>query len=267
MEGVYVVVAPISPVNEADSASGPSSIAKAARLLRALALAQGGEAGVTELALASGGMPKSTVHRVLAELSQEGMVAHCGSRYRLGTGWHALQLTNNASEWSDLLYAARYPLEEAFEATGASVHLAVLESSEVLYLEKLTGRGGTRVPTRVGARMPATCTALGKALLAHSDTAVIRSVLSQKLPRQSVRSIVLPRLLLDQLVEIRTQGVAYDYEEAQSGMFCVAAPVLRAGRSVAAVSLTRLGSAQMATDRGYAMRAARRITEVLETPY
>jgi DNA-binding IclR family transcriptional regulator len=213
-------------------------------------------------------LPKSTVHRVLAELIQEELVVHRGSRYQLGAGWYALHLSCSSSEWGGLLDSARRPLEEAFEASGASVHLAVLEGNQVLYLEKLTARGGTRVPTRVGSRMPATCTALGKALLAHSDASVLRSVLSHNLPRPSPRSIVLPRLLLNQLAQIRQDGYSYDFEETRQGLFCVAAPVLCDGQAVAAVSLSRVGTnAQMAADRGHTARAAGQITEAITVPY
>jgi len=244
-----------------------SSIAKAARLLRALARCPSGEARVTELAMAAA-LPKSTVHRVLAELIQEELVVHRGSRYQLGAGWYALHLSCSSSEWGGLLDSARRPLEDAFEASGTSVHLAVLEGNQVLYLEKLTARGGTRVPTRVGSRMPATCTALGKALLAHSDASVLRSVLSHNLPRPSPRSIVLPRLLLNQLAQIRQDGYSYDFEETRQGLFCVAAPVLCDGQAVAAVSLSRVGTnAQMAADRGHAARAAGQITEAITVPH
>jgi DNA-binding IclR family transcriptional regulator len=243
-----------------------SSVAKAARLLRALARSSG-EAGVTELAVAAG-LPKSTAHRVLAELIQEEMVAHNGSRYRLGAGWYALQMSRSTSMWGDLLDIARRPLEDVFEATGANVHLAVLEAGQVLYLEKLTARGGTRIPTRVGARMPATCTAIGKALLAFSDVSVVRSVLSHDLPRPSSRSIVAPRLLLDQLAEVRRAGYSQDLEEAQPGLFCVAAPVVMEGRSVAAVSLARIGSsAHLISDRNHVRRTAVQIANALSAPY
>jgi DNA-binding IclR family transcriptional regulator len=254
-------------VEKTDLAEGVvSSVAKAARLMRALARSNG-EAGVTELALAAG-LPKSTAHRVLAELIQEEMVAHSGSRYRLGPGWYALQMSRSSAMWGDLLEIARRPLEDAFEATGANVHLAVLEAGQVLYLEKLTAAGGTRVPTRVGARMPATCTAIGKAMLAFSDVALVRSVLSHNLPRPSPRSIVVPRLLLDQLSEIRRNGYSLDLEEAQPGLFCVAAPVVTNGRSVAAVSLARIGSsAHLASDKVHVRRAAARIAQALSSPY
>jgi DNA-binding IclR family transcriptional regulator len=253
------------PYDEVDGTGDVlSSVAKAARILRALATAKGGDGGVSELALTTG-LPKSTTHRVLAELIHEDLVARQGSRYRLGRGWFSLQSALSSSECGRLVDAARKPLADLFETRRASVHLGVLDGDDVLYLEKLTGRGGTRVPTRVGGRMPATCTALGKALLAYSDVARIRSVLSKRLPVRSGRSIVVPQLLLDQLAEIRRCGLAHDLEESQAGVFCVAVPVLLQSEAVAAVSLTRLDSDDaLSVDASHVRRAARQIADSLQ---
>jgi DNA-binding IclR family transcriptional regulator len=241
-----------------------SSIAKAARVLRALARAEDGEAGVTDLAVLAD-LPKSTTHRVLAELIGEGFVCRSGQRYRLGTGWFALlQSALNSSEWLRLVEQARRPLASLFERTGATVHFGVLDGDEVLYLEKLTARGGTAVPTRVGSHMPATCTAVGKALLAYSSREVQLRVLSKPLPRISPRSIALPRLIAGQLDEIRATGLARDLEESQPGVFCLAAPIFRQGVVVAAVSVTRVGSAGFVrSDENEVRLAAKRIEEWL----
>jgi DNA-binding IclR family transcriptional regulator len=74
--------------------------------------------------------------------------------------------------------------------------------------------------------MPATCTALGKAILAFSPADVVSRVLSSPLHRVTAYSIVLPRVMEQQLGEVRQDGVAYDREEARLGVTCVAAPVL-----------------------------------------
>jgi DNA-binding IclR family transcriptional regulator len=236
-----------------------SSVGKALRLLRALAVTEGAEAGVSELA-AKTALPKSTAHRVLAELILEGFVSHSGNRYRLGPGWYALQWKQTTSEWTEVISEAQRPLSELFEATGATVHLAVLDHGEVLYLEKLMAGGGTRICTRVGARMPPTCTALGKVLLAHSDEHVIQTALSKTLPRRSPRSIVAPGLLRKQLDDIRTTGVAFDYEESQIGVFCVAAAVIRDQRPVVAVSVARPGTpAWLERDAALTADAARKL--------
>ena len=232
-----------------------SSIAKAARVLRALALAGDGDAGVTDLATFAS-LPKSTTHRVLAELMREDLVCRSDQRYRLGPGWFELQSALGSSEWHRLVDRAKNPLASLFERTGATVHFGVLDGERVLYLEKLTARGGTRVPTRVGSHMPATCTALGKVLLAHSSPDHIRSVLSGPLPVASRRSVALPNLLARQFVEIRRAGIAYDAEESQEGVFCVAAPVYANGRVVAAVSVTRIGANVTSRDDVLSVRRA-----------
>jgi DNA-binding IclR family transcriptional regulator len=239
-----------------------SSVAKAVRLLKALATF-GEDAGISELALSTG-LPKSTTHRVLAELIQEDLAARHGNRYRLGRGWFALQSALSSSEYGRLIDAAKRPMAELFEARRASVHLGVLDGNDVLYLEKLTAPGGTRVPTRVGGRMPATCTALGKALLAHSDVARVRSVLASGPAMRSARSIVVPRLLFDQFTEIRRCGLAYDLEESQAGVFCIAVPVLVSSEVVAAISLTRLDSEKsLSADVSYVRHAAQKIADSL----
>jgi DNA-binding IclR family transcriptional regulator len=217
-----------------------SSIAKAVRVLRSLATAGGNADGVTHLAELAN-LPKSTTHRVLAVLVGEGWVSRCDQLYRLGPAWFELQSALSSSEWQRMVIRAKRPLAALFEMTGATVHLAVLDGDNVLYLEKLTAPGGTTVPTRVGDRKPALCTALGKAMVAHGDAATVHSLLSKPLPAASRRSITSPRLVLSQLEKVRRSGVAYDHEEIQPGVHCVAAPVICSGKAIAAVSVTRVG--------------------------
>lgn len=248
---------------DAESEESLSSIAKAARVLRALAAAGDGDAGVTELA-GRALLPKSTTHRVLSELIGAGLVGRSGQRYRLGPGWFELQSALSSSEWLQLVDQAKRPLAALFERTGATVHFGVLDGEKVMYLEKLTAKGGTSVSTRVGAHKPVTCTALGKALLAFADPDLVRSVLAKPLPIASRTSIGVPALLARQLAAIRKAGLAYDVEESQPGVHCVAAPVFRNGAAVAAVSVTRVGSRVLPpTDEENVRRAARQIADWL----
>jgi IclR family transcriptional regulator, acetate operon repressor len=80
--------------------------------------------------------------------------------------------------------------------------------------------------------------------------------------RRSIRS---PRLIGQQLVQVRRSGLAYDYEEVQPGVFCVAAPVFRAGKAIASVSLTRVGgTATTPGDAAAVRRTSIEITRWLE---
>jgi IclR family KDG regulon transcriptional repressor len=182
-------------------------------------------------------LPKSTTHRLLKELEGSGFVGRVGSRYQVGNRFFEL---NEAARWStygELREQAQTPIASLYERAAATVHLAVLEGTEVLYIEKLTGSAGSRLPTRVGSRMPATCTALGKAMLAFSPTAAVRGALSRPLPRATAYSIVDPARFVDELKSVRASGVAYEREEGRLGVSCVAAPVLVDGFAVAAVSI------------------------------
>jgi DNA-binding IclR family transcriptional regulator len=252
----------VEPI-QAESTDGLSSIGRAARVLRALARTGAGEAGVTQIAREAA-LPKSTTHRVLAELTTEDLVTHVGSRYQLGPGWFAMNALKT-SQWVDMVDRARVPLARLFERTSSTVHFGVLNGGEVLYLEKLTGRGGTAVHTRVGMQLPATCTGLGKALLAHATPSVVRDLTSDALPVRSRASITMPGLLLRQLEEVRRTGVAYDLEESQAGVFCAASPIICGREVVAAVSVTRFGTRGLAaTDAQETSAAADELASWLE---
>lgn len=248
---------------EIDPDPGSSSIAKAVRVLRSLAQAGRDADGVTHIA-ALAELPKSTTHRVLSVLIDEGLVSRSDQLYRLGPAWFELQSAISSSEWRRMATLASKPLAKLFETTGATVHFAVLDGLDVLYLDKLTARGGTAVDTRVGDRKPALCTALGKALLAHCDPCTMRNLLENPLPIMARRSIVSPRVALNNLDKVRQTGLSFDREEVQSGVFCVAAPVLISGRAVAAVSATRVGRPTTASDGVAVRRAAHEIAYWLQ---
>jgi IclR family transcriptional regulator, acetate operon repressor len=106
-------------------------------------------------------------------------------------------------------------------------------------VQKLDGRRGPRVPSRVGGRMPMHCTGVGKALLAFGPPERLAAVLDAGLTRIAPRTIITPGRLNAELVAIRESGVALEREESGAGVTCVAAPVLDVdGAAVAAISIT-----------------------------
>jgi DNA-binding IclR family transcriptional regulator len=147
---------------------------------------------------------------------------------------------------------AQSALAWLFDRTHLTVHLGVLDQAEVLYLEKLTGRDGVRIPSRVGDTMPLTCTALGKALLAFSGPSLIGASLTATLPRRTPYSIQNRKVLVDQLAQARAEQLTYDREESRVGVVCIGTPVLVDGRAVAAVSVAgppaMLASPQVSRD-------------------
>src|ERR1700733_4041905 len=168
------------------------------------------------------GLPKSTVHRLANQLCAVGWLERNSGGYR--GGLKLLELGRVA------------PPRTGPRRTGLTVHLGILDHEEVVYLDRVTT---TRVslPTRVGGRQPAYCTAIGKVLLAFEDPASQASALA-KTVRRTEFTIVEPRALPDPLDNARKTGIAYDREEAYGGLGCVASPIRCGDRAIGAVSVT-----------------------------
>jgi DNA-binding IclR family transcriptional regulator len=186
------------------------------------------------------GLPKSTVHRVLAMLAEVGAVEQADGGYRIGLRMFTLgALPPEAA----LREAALVHLEELHRYTGQTLHFAVLRGAEVTYLEKLPGRKGVPTPAIIGDRLPAHCTAVGKALLTFSADETVAAALAGPLPRRTGKSLVTAERVRSQLDAIRVSGFALDREESADGLACVAVPVLVRDQAVAAVSVAFPASA------------------------
>lgn len=213
-----------------------TSVERAMALLFAFG---GGESiGVTELARRTS-MPKSTAHRLLSLLESRGLVARDGVDYALGLSLFELGSRVPIGPHGRLRDAALPFLEDLYGRTQGTVHLAVLAGAEVLYIEKLCGHDPVSSPSRVGLRLPGYCSAVGKALIAHSPRSVVEAVLRRGLEPRTRYTIVRPPVFLRELDAIRGTGTALDREEMELGLECVAAPVLNdRGRAVAAISVS-----------------------------
>lgn len=180
------------------------------------------------------GLPKSTVHRLASQLCAVGWLERNSGGYRVGL--HLLELGSVALQRTGLREVAYKHLHSLALRTGLVAHLGILDHGEVVYLDRVTT---TRVslPTRVGGRQPAYCTAIGKAMLAFADPASQASALAG-MERRTEFTVIEPRAVQAGLDSARQAGVAYDHEEAYPGLGCVAAPIRSGERVIGAVSLT-----------------------------
>jgi DNA-binding IclR family transcriptional regulator len=183
------------------------------------------------------GLPKGTLHRVLADLVEVRLLDRTDEGYRLSG--QVFELGMRASVERQLLEVATPFMEDLYERTHETVHLAVPEGQEVVYVAKIGGHRQVRSPSRIGGRMPLHCTAIGKALLASSPPQLLESVVAQGLARRTPRTITAPGMLARQLASVVETGIAYEYEESAVGIVCAAAAVLdRDDRPIAAISAT-----------------------------
>jgi IclR family acetate operon transcriptional repressor len=194
------------------------------------------ELSVSEMARRSG-IPKSTTHRLVGDLVDWGV---------LERGRHGIRLGVRLFELGSLVPAQRRLRELAVpyahnlnEVTHLTSNLAVRDGQEIVYIEKISSRSLSVPHSRAGGRLPLHCTALGKAILAYSDPEFVESVLGSELKARSAKTITDPAVLRRELAQVHETKVAYDVEESQLGLFCVAAPVFaRRNVLVGAISVT-----------------------------
>jgi DNA-binding IclR family transcriptional regulator len=186
-------------------------------------------------------LPKSTAHRVLAMLLEVDAVEQHADGYRMGV--RMLTMATCAPEVGLRDVALPY-LEELHRVTGQTLHLATLRGPEVIYLEKLRMRRSAVTPTVVGGRLPAHCTAVGKAMLAFGDDDIDPAATGM-LTGMTPASVTSGQVLSSELARIRRDGVAFDRQEAVLGLACVAAPIMLHDRPVAALSVAYPASAQI----------------------
>ena len=183
----------------------------------------------------------STTYRLVATLVNHRFLEldSLTGEYRLG--FACLELARSYQTGNELLRIARPELLKLRDSTSETVHLAVLEGMEIVYLEKLEGLHAIGLmSSRIGRRAPAYCTGVGKALLSQQDPdTILKSTDWTSLIRYNERTIVEPEALMAEFELIRGRGYALDEGEHEFEVRCVAAPIFdNSGEAFAALSVS-----------------------------
>ncbi|KIZ14358.1 IclR family transcriptional regulator [Streptomyces natalensis] len=185
------------------------------------------------------GVHKSTALRLLRTLHEHGLVhRQSDQRYRLGARLFAL--AQQAVESLDIREIAHPHLVALNEQCGHTVHLAVHEEHEVVYIDKVDSRYPVRMYSRIGKPVALTVAAVAKLLLADLPEPERRG-LAEKLdyPPYTARSTPHATAFLAELATVREQGWATDLGGHEESINCVAAPIRGTdGRVVAAMSVS-----------------------------
>ena len=211
----------------------PSILSKAFDLLRSFNT-DNRVMTLSELSRASG-LPKSTVHRLIARLIDLGAVEQHRSGYAISLDVGQMASTTPAAGMRD--NALPY-LAALHRWSGLSVQLAVLRHFDVVYLEILKRHDVVAPRAGVGGHLHAHCMAVGKALLSWENLDDLESFLPRPLPKLTAQSISDVDDLVIELRKVRGEGLAYEHDESQPGLSAVAAPIIIHDYAVGAVSLT-----------------------------
>lgn len=177
---------------------------------------------LTELAQRAELAP-ATAHRLVAELTGWGaLTRRADGGYVIGRRiWDLGVLAPAATGLREL--AGPY-LHDLHAATRATVHLAVRDGTQALYLDRVSGSVSVPVVSRIGSRLPLHATGVGKVLLAYAPAEIVATVLG-RLDRITPYTITLPGRLQSQLAVVRLEGYAQTSEEMSLGACSVAVPV------------------------------------------
>ncbi len=188
------------------------------------------------------GLPRTTVHELVTTLTARNYLvqpADQPGRYRLGV--RGYQLGSRYAEQLDLAAEGRQVARGIAETCDETVHVAVLEGRDVIYIAKVDSTHAVRMVSATGRRLPAHCTSVGKMLLASLSEAELEVRLGGPEPLAALtpHSITSPDVLRTELGEIRERGVAVEERESNPDVSCVAAPVRdSSGEVVAALSVS-----------------------------
>ncbi len=213
-----------------------SSVATAIELLKAFSEDEF-ELGISALARRLG-VAKSTAHRLATTLASEGLLEQdrASGKYRLGIALFRLgTLVRRRMNVSEV---ARPYLFSLREKTNETVHLAILDGRDIMYVYFLESTQAVRMRSDLGLRKPAYCTAEGQAILAFTPAETVEALIQGGLRARTPHSITAPDKLIKALDAVRQRGCAIEDEESEVGVRCVAAPIRNdAGEVVAAVGV------------------------------
>jgi len=193
--------------------------------------------GIAEIADDTG-MSRSTTHRYVITLVALGFMEQGASRkYRLGL--RVTDLGMSALNSTGLREHARPYLEELRQRSSYTVNIAVLDGSEILYIDRARsfrrGQNRSDLNLRPGSRLRAYCTSMGKILLAYLPETEQRELIGEmQLTRRGPNSMTSKKALRTELEHVREEGLAVNDEELTEGLYSIAAPIRSESKEVVA---------------------------------
>jgi DNA-binding IclR family transcriptional regulator len=235
------------------SAKRPYTVKSLGRALNILELLAEGEESAYSITQLSRRLhlPVSTVHRLLANLVRHGFAEAVPGTHAFRLSFKMLRMGLRVLDGLDFRFTAQPLLQELNQRTQETVHLAILQGTRAICIEKFEGPRPVGLDASPGKMMPLHCTAVGKILMAYQRVAFLTEVArAAGLRRFTPHTISSLANLRKEREQIREQGYALEQEEAAMGLRCVAGPLFdHNGRVVAAFGVagpaTRLTPARL----------------------
>lgn len=182
--------------------------------------------------------PKSTIHPILQTMAQRKFV-HLDkniSKYTMGISAYCVGISYSNN--MNILDFIKSQMQYIVDHSNEICQLGVLDKSEVLYIAKVDSDNPIRLISSVGKRLPAYCTALGKALLINKNIDEIKALYPQGLKAFTDNTITDFDILYDEIINCRKNGFASEKSEINDYSSCIAVPLINNSKPVAALSVS-----------------------------
>ena len=185
-------------------------------------------------------LPKATLHRLLKTLTRQHMLAYDTESQTYSLGVRLVRLAHSAWQMSSPAPIAKPFIKALSELTHETVHLAQLDNGHVLYIDKYNARRPLNMFSEAGKIGPVHCTGVGKAMMAFLDSDQLKDYVDQQnFHGYTKNTLTDKQAFLDELAHIREDGIAFDNEEHEDNIICIAAPILsKQGRVIGGLSIT-----------------------------
>jgi DNA-binding IclR family transcriptional regulator len=216
-----------------------SAITKGFQIVEAVAAA--GSSGLAFARIVENtGIPKASAHRLLRELVELSALTFDPDTRKYRGGLLLARIGASVTGHYDLRTIARPFLQALHDEFGHVATLGIRDDDSGIYIDKIEATDfGLRLHSEIGKSFPLHCTAMGKVLLSHAESSVIRRVLNRKLEAFTSNTITNSTQLRSELRQVKKQGYAIDNEEITRGLVCVAAPIFGVdGKVAGAMSCT-----------------------------
>jgi len=184
------------------------------------------------------GINKSTVHRLLATLEGKRFVERDPATGAYRPGIRLIQMAFLTMEHNDLRRLAAPYLHKLCEQHHENVNLSILDDSDVVYVEVIESSQRVKLAASPGQRLPAFCTASGKAILAFMSEENVKRILEGGMPRYTQNTILSQKIYFENIHRAQEQGFALSEQEFEEGINAIAAPIFTSnGKPIASISI------------------------------
>lgn len=182
---------------------------------------------------------KSTVHGIISTLKFHGFINQDEETQKYRLGLALMELGTIVINSFDIRSIVAPVINDICNQVQETVHLGTLDNIEVVYIEKKESSHSMRIFTNIGARQPAYCTGIGKAMIAYLEPDALIALLPEEIKKFTPKTITDKIELTRELSKVKKNGYAIDDEENSEGLKCVGAPIFdHTGKAKYAISVS-----------------------------